>query len=467
MKMIGFESLDKQNAALKALQGWSAGKSYHIVTYGCQMNTHDSEILAGLLEKAGLIAEGDIKKADIILFNTCCVRENAELKVFGNVGALKPLKRKRPELIVAVCGCMMQQKGTAEELKRKFPFVDLIFGTHNVHEFPSMLLECLSEQRGVLEVWDSDGLVLEGMPARRENGATAWVTVMYGCDNFCSYCIVPYVRGRERSRTMDAVLTEAAELAAGGVKELTLLGQNVNSYGKDLPDRPSFAELLQRVSEVPGIERVRFMTSHPKDLTEELMDAIAKAPHIANQLHLPVQSGSNAILRAMNRAYTREAYLELIDRMRQKVPNIDITTDLMVGFPGETEADFCETLDLVEKVRFASAFTFVYSKRPGTRAASAENQVPEDVKNDRIRRLVDLQNRITYEENQKLLGTLQKVLVERGSKRGEGFYMGRSEGGRTVNLQGTPDILGRIVTVKIVRAGKNSLTGKIEKETLI
>ena len=369
------------------------GKRYHIVTYGCQMNAHDSETIAGMLEQMGMTEAAAREDADFVLYNTCCVRENAERRALGNVGWLKELKKVKPELIVGVCGCMVQQDGMAQKLIKRYPFVDIAFGTHNLPELPGMFKKLLDSRERVVSVLDTDGMIAEGLPVKRAGGLMAYVTIMYGCDNFCSYCIVPYVRGRERSRLPEDILREVEQLKTEGVKEIMLLGQNVNSYAGGGID---FAELLRRVDDI-GIERVRFMTSHPKDLSDRLIDVMANSKHICHQLHLPVQHGSNRVLSAMNRCYTREHYLGVVKRLRDAMPDIGLTTDLIVGFPGETEEDFNQTIDLVRQVRYDSAYTFIYSPRQGTVAAEMPNQVDEETAKRRIHELIAVQEQITAE----------------------------------------------------------------------
>ena len=353
---------------------------YHIVTYGCQMNVHDSEKLAGMLHEMGYEETSEQNEANLILFNTCCVREHAEQRVYGNVGALRTLKQADPNLIIGVCGCMMQQEEVAAEIVRKFPFVDIVFGTHNLHRFPQLLLQAMDSAHTVVEILNEEGEVIEGLPMQRSDGVSAWTTIMYGCNNFCSYCIVPYVRGRERSRKPEDIIDEISALADKGYMEVTLLGQNVNSYGKDLGEGYLFPDLLRDINKISGIERIRFMTSHPKDLSPELISAMAECEKVCEHLHLPVQAGSNRILKKMNRCYTREDYMDLVYKIREAIPDIALTTDIIVGFPGETEEDFLDTLDLMEKVRYDSAFTFIYSTRRGTPAAKMKEQIDESIK---------------------------------------------------------------------------------------
>lgn len=433
------------------------GKRYHIVTYGCQMNAHDSETIAGMLEQMGMTEAAAREDADFVLYNTCCVRENAERRALGNVGWLKELKKVKPELIVGVCGCMVQQDGMAQKLIKRYPFVDIAFGTHNLPELPGMFKKLLDSRERVVSVLDTDGMIAEGLPVKRAGGLMAYVTIMYGCDNFCSYCIVPYVRGRERSRLPEDILREVEQLKTEGVKEIMLLGQNVNSYAGGGID---FAELLRRVDDI-GIERVRFMTSHPKDLSDRLIDVMANSKHICHQLHLPVQHGSNRVLSAMNRCYTREHYLGVVKRLRDAMPDIGLTTDLIVGFPGETEEDFNQTIDLVRQVRYDSAYTFIYSPRQGTVAAEMPNQVDEETAKRRIHELIAVQEQITAETYTAQVGHVENVLCEGVSARSERQITGRTQRGITVNFDGSADMVGSVVPVMITGAGHNTLKGKI------
>lgn len=433
---------------------------FFIETWGCQMNEEDSEKLSGMLKKEGYIRTEEREDADVIIFNTCCVRENAELKVYGNLGILKGLKSKNPNLIIAETGCMMQQKGMAETIKKKFPFVDIIIGTHNLHNFPNYLNEVKKKDTSVLKIQEKENSIIENMPIDRKNSMKAFVTIMYGCNNFCTYCIVPYVRGRERSRTPENIEAEIKKLISEGYKEITLLGQNVNSYGKDLEPNVTFAELLKRVNNIEGLERVRFMTSHPKDLTDDVIEAIAKCDKLCEQIHLPVQSGSSEILKKMNRHYDREKYLDVVSKIKKLIPNVALSTDIIVGFPGETEKDFEETLSLVKEVEYDSAFTFLYSIRKGTPAAKFEDQVPEDVKHKRFNRLVEVLNEISAKKNKAYEGKIEEVLVEGTSKNDENKLMGRTRTGKLVNFIGDKDSIGELVNVKIIKANSFSLTGE-------
>jgi len=434
-------------------------KKYTISTFGCQMNENDSEKIAGMLEAMGYTRTDRQEESDLILFNTCCVREHAEQKVYGHLGALKALKSKKPDMIIAVCGCMMQQPEIVSHIKNTYRHVDLVFGTHNLHKLPELLYKALSSDEMVVSVEESEGMIAEGLPIRREHGVKAWLTIMYGCNNFCSYCIVPYVRGRERSRRLSDIIDEARMLGRQGYKEITLLGQNVNSYGLDRNDGSSFAGLLRNLQEVEGIERIRFMTSHPKDLSDDLIYAMRDLSKVCEHIHLPVQAGGNAVLAKMNRKYTREYYFQLVDKIRQHVPGISVTTDIIVGFPGETDYDFEETLDLVERVRFDYVYTFLYSRRTGTPAAKMEAQVSEDVKKARFEKLLEVQNRIGREVNEKLIGKTEEVLVEGLSKTNITTLTGRTRTNKIVNFKGSTDLIGRLVDVKIEKAGTWSLDG--------
>ncbi|MCX7842104.1 MAG: tRNA (N6-isopentenyl adenosine(37)-C2)-methylthiotransferase MiaB, partial [Clostridia bacterium] len=415
---------------------------YSLSTFGCQMNENDSERLAGMLAEMGYIETDRAEDSDLIIFNTCCVRENAEEKVYGHLGALKKLKRENPGLIIAVCGCMMQQPEAVEHIRRKYRHVELIFGTHNLYRFPQLLFEAVNAREAVIDVWEHEGSIVEDMPIDRKDTVKAWVTVMYGCNNFCSYCIVPYVRGRERSRSISDIVNEVRMLGQQNYKEITLLGQNVNSYGKDLERGATFGKLLHELDEIDGIERIRFMTSHPKDLSDELIAAIRDCRKVCEHLHLPVQAGSTRILKEMNRKYTKDSYLELIDRVKKAVPGISLSTDIIVGFPGETDDDFNDTLEVIEKVRYDSAYTFLYSKRTGTPAAKMGNQVEEEVKKERFQKLLDVQNRISKEINDKLLGCEVEVLVEGLSKNSVYMYTGRTRTNKIVNFKGNEEMVG-------------------------
>lgn len=436
------------------------GKKYFIITYGCQMNAHDSEKIAGMLKGIGMDEAASEKDADLILVNTCCVREHAENRIYGNVGALMNLKREKPGLIIGVCGCMMQQEDAARKLISKMKHVDLVFGTHNLHELPELLVNAIASGKPYARIAEDEGCIVEGLPAARNPSVSAFVTIMYGCDNYCSYCIVPYVRGRERSRRPSAVLSEIRGLIAGGVREVTLLGQNVNSYGAGT--ETGFPELLERIErEAEGLLRVRFMTSHPKDLSDRLIEVMAESKIVCKQIHLPVQSGSDRILKRMNRHYTAEHYLGLLGKLRAAMPGIGISSDFIVGFPGETEEDFLDTLKLVERAQLLSSFTFKYSRRTGTAAAKMEDQVPEDVKKERLARLNHLQAGITAELDMQAVGRVEQVLVEAPSRRRAAEVSGRTDGGRMVNLEGKAELIGELVSVNIIKTMTNTLYGEL------
>ncbi|HCS75476.1 MAG TPA: tRNA (N6-isopentenyl adenosine(37)-C2)-methylthiotransferase MiaB [Clostridiales bacterium] len=457
------EEMAKQRLYMEELKNRVSGMSltYHIVTYGCQMNVHDSENLAGILAEAGYTETGERQEADVVLINTCCVRENAELRVYGNIGSLKAFKQTNPNRIIGVCGCMMQQTEVADYIQKTFPFVDLIFGTHNLHRFPQLLLQALDSNSTIVEIMDSEGEIMEHVPIKRATGVSAWVTIMYGCNNFCSYCIVPYVRGRERSRLPKDILEEINSLAKDGYKEITLIGQNVNSYGKDLEQKYLFHDLLRDSSKIEGIERIRFMTSHPKDLTDKLIYTMAEYSKLSKHIHLPIQSGSNRILREMNRKYTREKYLELVKKLRSVMPDIALTTDIIVGFPGETEEDFQDTLGLIEQVGYDSAFTFLYSPRKGTPAAKKNNQILQEIKKERLARLNNQLNKSSNEKNMVYKDQLVEVLVEGPSKTREDIYTGRTDSNKIVNFEGSTDLAGRLVTIRITKTQTWTLEGEI------
>ena len=417
-----------------------------INTFGCQMNARDSEKLLGILEQIGFV-EADSEEADFVLYNTCTVRDNANQKVYGRLGYLNSLKKKNPEMLIALCGCMMQEQEVVAKIKKSYPFVDIIFGTHNIFKLAELLYERMNRHKMVIDIWESTEDIVEELPAERKYPFKSGVNIMFGCNNFCSYCIVPYVRGRERSRKPEDILAEIRRLVADGVVEVMLLGQNVNSYGKTLEQPMTFAQLLRAVDQIEGLERIRFMTSHPKDLSDELILAMKECRHVCSHLHLPLQSGSTRVLKEMNRRYTKEQYLELVERIRAAVPDISLTTDIIVGFPGETEEDFLETMDVVRKVGYDSAFTFIYSKRTGTPAAAMEDQVPEDVVKDRFDRLLKEVQTISAKVVGKDAGTVQKVLAESIDDHQEGFLTGRLENNTTVHFPGTPDEIGKIVDV--------------------
>jgi len=434
--------------------------TYLTFTYGCQMNEHDSEVIAGMLNKLGIKETDDVDNADIIIFNTCCVRQHAEERVFGRIGQLKKLKAKNPNLIIAVGGCMVQQKGMAREIAERFPYVDILFGTHNNHNLPQMIEDVMNSRETVIDIWDREGKIIENLPIKRADNVKAWVPITYGCNNFCSYCIVPYVRGRERSRALEDILREVKSLASEGYREITLLGQNVNSYGKDLKEKLEFADLLYALDSIEGIYRIRFMTSHPKDLSDSLIEAIQKCPSVCEHIHLPLQSGSNKILKLMNRNYTREHFERLVNKIREHIPSCSITTDIIVGFPGETHEDFLDTLDIVKRIEFDSAFTFMFSKRKGTPAADMPGQIDSDTKKDRLHQLMTLQKEITYKKNQELKNKILDVLVEGINETKNGKLIGRTRTNKIVYFEGNRDMIGQIINVRIIEPRTWTLIGE-------
>lgn len=422
-----------------------------ISTFGCQMNARDSEKLLGILEQIGFV-QGTDENSDFVLYNTCTVRENANLKVYGRLGRLGSLKKKNPDMMIALCGCMMQEKEVVEKIRKSYRYVDIIFGTHNIFKLAELIYDRFARRKMVVDIWDGTDEIVEELPVERKYPFKSGVNIMFGCNNFCSYCIVPYVRGRERSRNPEDIIKEIEGLVADGVVEVMLLGQNVNSYGKTLKEPISFAELLRRVEQIEGLGRIRFMTSHPKDLSDELIEVMGRSEKICTHFHLPLQSGSTRILKLMNRRYTKEQYLALVDKLRDAVPGISLTTDIIVGFPGETEVDFEETLDVVRKVRYDSAFTFIYSKRTGTPAAAMEDQVPETVVKDRFDRLLKEVQEISTEVVKRDEGSIQKVLVEETDSHEEGYLTGRLSGNTVVHFKGKPELIGTIVNVSLDEA---------------
>lgn len=422
--------------------------TFCVNTFGCQMNARDSEKLVGILEQIGYV-EAESEDADFVIYNTCTVRENANNKVYGRLGYLNNKKKKHPHMMIGLCGCMMQEKHVVETIRKKYRFVDLIFGTHNIYKFAELLVRALLSESMIVDIWEDTDQIVEDLPVERKYSFKSGVNIMFGCNNFCSYCIVPYVRGRERSRHPRDIIREIERLVADGVVEVMLLGQNVNSYGKNLEEPITFAQLLEQIEQIEGLERIRFMTSHPKDLSDELIEVLAKSKKICNHFHLPLQSGSSNILQKMNRRYTKEDYLLLVDKIRAKVPNMAITTDIIVGFPGETEEDFLETMDVVEKVRFDSAFTFIYSKRAGTPAAAMENQVPEDVVKDRFDRLLARVQEISQEKAASITGEVVSVLVEEQNSQDASLVTGRLGNNAVVHFPGEPSLIGQIMDVKL------------------
>ena len=469
-------------------------KTYRIITFGCQMNEHDSEVISGMLTQRGYMETPD--DPDIIIINTCSIRDNADKRFFGTLGQLKKIKARKPDFVVCVCGCMMQQEHITTRIRRSYPWVDVIFGTHNIHEFPDMLGELYenrakadrlepkdaeaalpadadyarakheirsSRETRVDRIYDDTEEIVEGLPAKRLYAHKSFVNIMFGCNNFCAYCIVPYTRGREKSRCPEDIISEVRGLVADGVKEVTLLGQNVNSYRGVSREgvQWDFTDLIYGLADIEGLERIRFMTSHPKDLSDRLIEAFAKCDKLCNYIHLPVQAGSSEVLKRMNRRYTREQYLELVRKLREAVPGIAISTDIIVGFPGETEEDFRQTLALAEEVRYDSAFTFLYSPRPGTPAAEYEDQIPEQVKHERFNRLVEVMNRISAEKNAAYVGRVCRVLVDGPDRKNSGMLSGRTEEFKLVDFEGPEEITGRTVDVEITGSNTFSLRGRL------
>ncbi len=426
-------------------------KKYFILTMGCQMNAHDSEKLSFMLSDMGYERTETESEADFILYNTCCVRENAEEKVYGRLGYLKHYKEKNRDIKIAMCGCMMQQETVLNKIKKSYRNVDIVFGTFNIYKLPTLMLTNMESGDTIFDIWQEHGEIMEDFRSIRKIPFKASVNIMYGCNNFCSYCIVPYVRGRERSRRPEDIVNEVKGLAAEGVKEIMLLGQNVNSYGKTLEEPVSFASLLRMINEIDGIERIRFMTSHPKDLSDELIEAMRDCGKVCNYLHLPVQSGSDAVLSKMNRRYTKEKYLGLVEKIKREIPDILISTDIIVGFPGESEEDFLETLDVVDKVGYSTAFTFLYSKRTGTPAAVMENQVDEETAKERFNRLLEHVNAGVKRISESLVGTVENVLVEEINRQDENMLTGRTERNSLVHFEGGKELIGQVVPVKITQ----------------
>ena len=462
IKIITEQEVNEQKEYIQKLSALVSNKKYYLMTMGCQLNESESEKISGMVEEMGYTKTEEQEEADLVIFNTCCIRENAENKILGHLGILKAIKRQKKDMIIALGGCMAQEPHMLEKFKKSHgQHIDVIFGTHNLYKFPELLYTAIINNKKITDIWEMDGTLVEGLPVKRESDIKASVIIMNGCNNFCTYCIVPYVRGRERSRKPELILQEVKEVAKQGVKEVTLLGQNVNSYGKDLQNPMTFAKLLEEVAKIEGIERVRFVTPHPKDFSDELIDVIAKEEKVCKVIHLPLQAGSTSVLKKMNRVYTKESYLALVEKIKAKIPNATFTTDIIVGFPGETEEDFLETIDVVKKVRYDSAYTYIYSRRVGTPADKMEDQIDEEVKVERIGRLIDVVNQILEEQNEKLVGTIQKVLVEGTSKTNKETLTGRTDGGKVVNFIGDSSLIGQIVSLKITEQRKWYLTGEI------
>ena len=461
--------IEQQKQFIKKVKELNNGKmlKYTILTMGCQLNENDSEKISGMAEQMGYSKTDKFEEANLAIINTCCVRENAEERLFGKVGELKNLKEKN-NMIIAIGGCMMQEKHMAEKIKKSYPHVDIVFGTHTLHKLPEDIFKVIISRKRIQDVIDIDGRVYEGLPISRANNVQASITIMYGCDNFCTYCIVPYVRGRERSRNPEDIISEAKEVAKQGYKEIMLLGQNVNSYmraenkkGECKSEINSFAKLLREINKIEGIERIRFVSPHPKDFTDDVIEAIRDCDKVCKFIHLPLQSGSTSVLKAMNRKYSKEQYLELVEKIKNKIPNVTLTTDIIVGFPGETEEDFKDTLDVVNKVGFEQVFMFIYSRRKGTVADKMENQIPEDIKHERFSRLQKLVEEKIEELNNKYVGTIQSILIEGKSKNNENTLTGRTDSNKVVVIEADEDYIGKTVDVKIIENCKWFLRGKI------
>lgn len=424
------------------------------------MNEHDSELIAGMLENKGYLCAEDQYDADIVVVNTCCVRETAENKVFGLLGRLGQLKKQRPHLIIAMGGCMSQQEHIGKRIKQRFQYVDIVFGTHNIHMLPELIDRVEEQKKQIIDIWPDKKEITEGLSIKRFHGVRAWVNIMYGCNNYCTYCIVPYVRGREKSRQPKDIINEVQELVRQGYQDVTLLGQNVNSYGKDLKDGIDFADLLVKINDIKDLSRIRYMTSHPKDFCDKLVSTVSRLDKVCEHIHLPVQAGSNHILKKMNRGYTREYYLELVEKIRSAVPGVSLTTDIMVGFPGETDADFADTMELVKKVEFDSAFTFIYNKRQGTPAAGMEDQIPDELKVERIEKLISLQNEISLRNNKLEVGKTLECLVEGPSKTNADLMSARTRTNKIVVFRGKQDMVGKLVPLHITGSGLTHLEGE-------
>lgn len=435
----------------------------YVHTYGCQGNVADGERLQGMLRDIGYDFTNTAEDADLVLYNTCAIREHAEDRVFGNVGALKPIKKQKPNLIIALCGCMMQQQSVADKIKSSYSFVDLVFGTHNIHKLPEFIYRRLSSGKRVIDITDSDGVIAEGLPLKRDGSFKAWIPIMYGCNNFCSYCIVPYVRGRERSRDFDNIIAEVKQVVSQGYKEITLLGQNVNSYNKDLEKDKQFPALLKAISEIEGDFIIRFMTSHPRDCTKELLDVMALSDKIAKHLHLPFQSGNDRVLKEMNRHYDREKYLSLIDYAYGVMPELSITSDVIVGFPGETYEEFQDTLSLIEQVKYTSLFTFIFSPRPGTKAYDMPDPISREEKGKWFKQLTDLQESIAAKRTASMLGKTYRVLVEEKAK-DEGMLSGRTQGNVIIEFPGDESLIGSFINVTVTNPRTWIVYGEIEKK---
>ncbi len=466
IERITKEQIDIQYRYMEMIKGLNEGRELYatVQTYGCQQNEADSERIAGMLEMMGYTVQDDEKIADVIIINTCAVREHAELKALSITGQFKHLKANKPSLLIGIGGCMVSQEHRKDDIKNKYPYVDFLFGTTMLYRLPEIMYNKISKSKRQFYLDHGDGNIAEGLPVKRASGFKAWVSIMNGCNNFCSYCIVPYVRGRERSRLPEDILKEVRDVVNAGYREITLLGQNVNSYGKDLDCKMDFSDLLSEICKIEGDFSIRFMTSHPKDASYKLIDTIAANDKIAKQFHLPLQSGSDRVLKIMNRHYTKESYLGLVDYMRNKMPDIAITTDIIVGFPGETEEDFLETLDVLKKAEYDNIYSFIYSKRKGTPAAEMECQIDEKTKGERFQRLLDTQNKISNSKNQSYVGQTIEVLVEDFSKTDKTKLTGRNEKNRLVHFDGDSSLIGKRARIKIISAETFSLMGEFVEE---
>ncbi len=468
-KLITKEQIAEQQRFIMKLREENARRAQEIghaplaltETYGCQQNENDTERIRGMLRDAGFEFTDDANKADVVIYNTCAVRENAEQKVFGRLGILKHIKEKRRDMIIGVCGCMVQQEHITEKIKKVHDHVDLVFGTHALYKMPSLLYKAMTEKKTVVDIAASDGAIAEELPIMRSDANKAWVSVMYGCNNFCSYCIVPYVRGRERSREPKTIIAEVKELVKSGCSEISLLGQNVNSYGKDLETDIDFADLMRAVNDIDGVRRIRFMTSHPKDLSDKLINTIAQCGKVCKQLHLPFQAGSDKVLRQMNRGYTKAEYLEKIEKVKKAVPNISLSTDVIVGFPTETNEDFEDTLDVLRKAEFDNIFSFIYSRREGTPAAKLDFVLTEEEIHRNFNRLLDTQNEISLKKNTEYVGRVEEILVDGVSKNDENMLSGRCDSSKIVNFKGDKSLIGKYINVRITEAHTWSLNGEI------
>lgn len=456
-------NIENQKEFIDKISKLNDGKNmkYSIYTMGCQLNENDSEKISGMMEEMKYSNTAKIEEADCIIFNTCCVRENAEDKLFGKLGEVKKYKELKGT-IIAICGCMMQEKHIVEKIKKSYPFVDVIFGTHTIHKLPEDLYSALCSNKNIVDILDIDGEVIEGLPIKRNDRAKASVTIMNGCNNFCTYCIVPYVRGRERSRSPENIINEIEELARAGYKEVTLLGQNVNSYkGNGNLGITKFSELLRAVNKINGIEKIRFISPHPKDFTDDVIDAIRDCDKVCKMIHLPLQSGSSEVLKKMNRKYTKEQYLDLVDKMKSRIPNLTLSTDIIVGFPEETEEDFQDTLDVVHKVNFEQVFMFIYSRRVGTPADKMEKQIPEEVKHERFDRLKSLVEAQIVKNNKKYIGTIQDIIVEGRSKTNNNMLTGRTDSNKVINFEGDDSLIGKAIKIKITSEHMWYLRGEV------